>query len=407
MHASRRSFLRASTLLGATALTSAFAPAAMAAAATTLAQNRRQARIKSVAAFALRRLVLARVEADDGTVGWGECGHSGGPLVARLVNGEIAPLLVDFDVFAHDAAWRRVFYEIDEFGPGGLASQALAGVDCALWDLRGRLLGLPVHALLGGKVRDTIPLYGSFSRDLGRGNFMTPDECAKQASALVQEGFKTVKLRLAIREENLDPADDPALPCTRAVRDAIGPDIDLWVDVNNGYSAGRAIRVGRALAEHCAVSLIEEPVAAYHYPSLAQVVAALEIDVAAGEHEYTRWSFRDLIEHGQPDVLNPDVSKLAGLTDALRVATLAELHDKSICVHNARPTLLTAAHLHLVATLPSANRAQEHPSRERLSSLWDYFQNRTEIVDGSARVPDAPGLGLQVNAEAVQRDSVS
>ncbi len=397
---SRRSFLSCTTLLGAAAL--AGGVDRVAAADHRLGAHRGALRIRSIEAFALRRLVLARVEADDGTVGWGECGHSGGAHVARMVNEEIAPLLKDHDVFAADSAWRRVYYELDEMGPGGIVSQALAGVDCALWDLRGRALGLPVHALLGGKVRDRVRLYGSFSRSAGDG-FLTPSQCAETAAGLVAEGFRTIKLRLGIREENLDPADDPAEPCTRAVREAIGPDVDLWVDANNGYSAARAIRVGRILAEKFNVTVFEEPCAAYHYPSIARVAEALDIDVAAGEHEYTRWMFRDLVLHGRPDVLNPDVAKMGGLTDALRAATLAELFDKSICVHNARPTLLTAAHLHYVAAVPLASRPQEHPARERLTELWRYFRNRTEVADGWATVSDAPGLGLEVDEDAVRR----
>jgi L-alanine-DL-glutamate epimerase-like enolase superfamily enzyme len=363
--------------------------------------------LRRVEAFALRRLVLARVEATDGTVGWGECGHSGGGLVARTVNEHIAALLRDFPVFAHDAAWRRVYHELDELGPGGIVSQALAGVDCALWDLRGRMLGLPVHALLGGRVRDRIPLYGSFSRDAGNGRFKTPETCAQEAAALVAEGFRTVKLRLAIREENRDPNDDPALPCAVAVREAVGPDVELWIDANNGYSAARAVRVGRALAEQCGVTLFEEPVAAYHYASLATVARELPIDVAAGEHEYTRWAFRDLVLHGQVDVLNPDVGKMGGLTDALRVATIAELFDKTVCVHNARPTLLTAAHLHFAAAVPAASRPQEHPSLRRLDELWRYFRNRNTVAEGWATVSDAPGLGLEVDEDAVRRDATA
>ncbi len=399
----RRFFASASVAV----LASGSVPGRLAAVDRGLAQRRGDVRIRSVRAFALPRLNLARVEADNGVVGWGECGHSGGALVPRVVNEEIAGLLKGHDVFGADTAWRRMYYELDELGPGGLASQAIAGVDCALWDLRGKLLGLPVHALLGGKHRDRVPLYGSFSRSLGSGRYMTPDQCAETAAGLVKEGFRAIKLRLGIREENLDPADDPAGPCTRAVREAVGPDIDLYVDANNGYSPARAIRVGRLLAEKFNVTCFEEPVAAYHYASMAQVADALDLDVAAGEHEYTRWAFRDLILQGRPDVLNPDVSKMGGLTDALRAATLAEMFDKPISVHNARPTLLTAAHLHFVAAVPLANRPQEHPARDRLAELWQFFRNRTTVAEGSATVPDAPGLGLDVDEDAVRRASAS
>ncbi|HMP06427.1 MAG TPA: mandelate racemase/muconate lactonizing enzyme family protein, partial [Lacipirellulaceae bacterium] len=309
------------------------------------------------------------------------------------------------DVFAAEPLWSRMFYEADELGPGGLASQAIAGVDCALWDLRGKLLGLPVWALLGGKFRDEIPLYGSFTR----GHFKTPLAAARMGEQLVDEGFRALKFRLDIRDQDQhrrdgkDPQDDPAAPFVGEIRNAVGAEVALYVDANNGYSPARAIEVGHMLAERYDVSLFEEPVAAYHYQSLARVADALPIPVAAGEHEYTRWQFRDLILQGRVAVLNPDASKACGLTEVKKVAVLAETFDLPISVHNARPTLATAAHAHFVASTPCAHRLQEHPGRARLAELWSFFEHPlAPEPNGTLRVPDAPGLGLVVNERAVR-----
>lgn len=370
-----------------------------------LAAQAGRAKVRSVRAFAVRRAIYAQVIADDGTSGWGECGHSGGPLVAATALAAVAPEIKGMDVFDTEPIWSKAFHEIDELGPGGLASQALAGIDCALWDLRGKLLGVPVYKLLGGKFRDRIPLYGTFSRSKGKGAYLTADECASVAANLVEEGFRAIKLRLGIREENQDPADDPCIPCTRAVRRAIGDDIPLYVDANNGYSPARAILNGRRLAEEFNVEVFEEPVAAYHYRSLRQVSDALDMFIAGGEHEYTLWAFRDLILQGGVSLLNPDLSKLAGLTEAKKVAALAEAFDLPISVHNARPTLLTAAHFHYIASCRTAHRTQEHPSRHRLKELWKYFENWIEVADGYGRVPEAPGLGLVVNEAAIRADA--
>lgn len=388
------------SFLGAGALAAAAAPWTK-----VFAQNRRQVKIAKIEAFAVRSAVFVKASADDGAIGWGEAGHSGARMVARLINSDADKLLKNIDVFDAEPAWDRLFYEWDELGPGGIVSQALAGVDCALWDLRGRLLNQPVYALLGGAHRKRFPVYGSFSRDNGDGTYKSPEECAKLAQNLVAEGFKTLKVRLAIREENADPDPDPALPTLAAVRAAIGLSIGLYVDANNGYRPARAIRVGKALADECGVSVLEEPVAAYHYASMAQVSAALDIDIAAGEHEYTRWAFRDLILQGRPDVLNPDVSKLCGLTDARKVAALAEVFDLPIAVHNARPTLLSAAHAHFVASAQTATRPQEHPGQERLAHLWRYFDRRLTATDGFFAVPEGPGLGLAVDEAAVRKDA--
>jgi L-alanine-DL-glutamate epimerase-like enolase superfamily enzyme len=351
-------------------------------------------KVADVEAFAVDGAVFVKVTADDGSAGWGEAGHSGESLVADLVRRVLKPLAIGQDVFSAEPVWSRMYFEADELGPGGIASQGLAGVDCALWDLRGKLLGVPVWALLGGKFRDRVPLYGSFSRDKAP----TPEKAAEKAAELVEQGFRAIKVRLAIREENQDPADDPARPLITAVRRAVGDDIALYVDANNGYSPSRAIEVGRMLHEELGVSVFEEPVAMHHYASLAQVADALPMAIAAGEHEYTRWQFRDLILLGKADVLNPDVSKLAGLTEAKKVAALAEAFDRPIVVHNARPTLLTAAHLHFVASCHSATRPQEHPGAGRLEHLWEFFENRlVPNPDGTIDVPNSPGLGLVVN----------
>ncbi len=370
--------------------------------APLLAQSGR-ARIKSVEAFAVPKAVFVKVTADDGTAGWGEAGHSGARFVSRLINREMNELIVGDDVFAGEASWSKLFFEYDELGPGGLVSQAIAGIDCALWDLRGKLLRQPVWALLGGKYRDDFPLYGSFSIDLGDGKRMTPDQAAAKAAELVQEGFVAVKVRLGIREENVDPDPDPAIPTVAAVRAAIGLGIPLYVDANNGYRPARAIEVGKRLADEYGVSVFEEPVAAFHYASLAEVSRALDMAIAAGEHEYTPFAFRDLIQQGRPDLLNPDVSKLMGLTAALHVASLAETFDVAISVHNARPTLLTAAHAHFVARTRAASRPQEHPGTKRLSELWRFFENRIEPRNGRLEVPTGPGLGLIVDEAAVRK----
>lgn len=398
---SRRRFLRRSAALpAAAALPYGFAAEAERPAwHRRLDGERRQATVREVNAYAVPSAIFVQVVADDGTEGWGEAGHDGGPFTAALVERELRDLVVGRDVFDAEATWAAMYFEADELGPSGLIAQAIAGVDCALWDLRGKLLGLPVCDLIGGRFRETIPLYGSFTR----GRQRTPEAAAEHALELQAEGFRALKFRLNIREEGQDPFEDPALPFMGAIRRAVGDDMPLYVDPNNGYSSSRAIRVGRMLAEEVGVELIEEPVAAYQYAEMAEVADALDMPVAGGEHEYTKWQFRDLILHGRADVINPDVSKLAGLTEAKKVAALAEVFDTPMSVHNARPTLLTAAHLHFIASSRMAHRLQEHPARDRLSDLWDFFEDRFTVrPDGTIDVPTAPGLGLTPDARAIR-----
>ena len=398
----RRTLLK-SVAAGSVAFTAAVGSAQQAMTAT-LQPHRRQVKIARVEAFNLPSSTFVCVTADDGTTGWGEAGHDGGPITVKMITDEMARLAVGTDVFDAEPLWSKIYYETDEMGPGGIASQALAGIDCALWDLRGKLLGQPVWALLGGKYRSQFPLYGSFGiGQYGDGNQMTPREAAAKTEELLGEGFRAIKVRLGIREENADPDPDPAFPIVAAVRAAMGPDLPLYVDANNGYRVARAIEVGRRLAGDYNVSVFEEPVAAYHYASLGRVSdAANGLMIACGEHEFTPYAFRDLILHGRVHLLNPDVSKLSGITGGRKVAALAEAFDLPISVHNARPTLLTAAHAHYVAACQTATRIQEHPGNRRLEELWPFFHNRIGQEDGILVVPDTPGLGLEVNERAVR-----
>ena len=247
MHEGRRRFLANAGLAAALPLVSS----------PLLAANLRQAKVAEVRAFALPKAVFVQVIADDGTQGWGEAGHEGGRHAARLINETLDKWVEGRDVFDADGIWSHLYNEGDELGPAGLLGMAISGIDNALWDLRGKLLGLPLWALLGGRFRERITLYGSFSRDAGDGKYLTPAECAKRAAALVDQGFRTVKLRMAIREENLNPDPDPTLPCVREVRRAIGDEVALYVDPNNGYSAARAIMVGRKLQDEYGVSVYE------------------------------------------------------------------------------------------------------------------------------------------------------
>jgi L-alanine-DL-glutamate epimerase-like enolase superfamily enzyme len=372
-----------------------------------LAGHRGQAKIAEVRAYALPKAVFVQVIADDGTQGWGEAGHEGGRHAARLINETLDTLIEGRDVFDADGCWARLYHVGDELGPAGLLGMAISGIDNALWDLRGKLLGLPLWALLGGRFRDRITLYGSFSRANGEDGFLSPLECARRAAALVDEGFQTIKVRLAIREENLNPDPDPTLETIREVRQAIGDKIGLYVDPNNGYSEARAIRIGRILQDQYGMSVYEGPVAKHHWPSLARVADALDIEVAEGEYAATRWQFRDLILQGRPDVLNLDLAILGGVTEAKKVAALAETFDKPIAVHNARPTLLNAVHLHFLANCGGANRPQEHPGKKRLPELWDFFDNQQLPDRGSIAVPDAPGVGLLVNEARVRERSAA
>jgi len=345
--------------------------------------------------------LFVKIQTDQGVNGWGEADRAGAAGVVQHIINRIKEHVVGRDLFDAEPILTDMYYRSDDMGRGGLITSAISGIDMALWDARGKLLDVPVYKLLGGAFRKQIPLYGSFSRDDGEN---TPLDMARIAEEFVQLGYKAVKARMDIRQYDVDPDPDPTFPVVREIRQAIGYDFPLYVDANNGYSASRAIDVGKRLYEEFGVSVFEEPVGYTNYADLAEVSASLSgIQIAAGEHEYTRWQFRDLILQGQPDVVNPDLLRSGGLTEGKKIAAIVEAFDLPISVHSTRPTLGTAAHLHFTASILNADRPQEHSGPRKAPGLWDLFENRLDVKDGMLGVPELPGLGLVVNEQAMEQ----
>jgi galactonate dehydratase len=357
--------------------------------------------VTEVDAFYIGPALFTRIRTSAGVTGWGEADRAGaGPDIVSALIEDFEDRVVGRDLFDADPIFTDLYFNADDMGRGGLVTSAISGIDLALWDARGKVLGRPCYQLIGGAYRKQIPVYGSFSRDDGE---KTPADMARIAAEFVALGFKAVKARMDIRQYNVDPVDDPTFEVVAAIRSEIGDAFPLYVDANNGYSAARAIEVGRRLYEEFNVSVFEEPVGYTNYEDHAEVSDALDgIQIAAGEHEYTRWQFRDLILKGRPDVVNPDLLRAGGLTEGRHIAALASAFDLPMSVHSTRPTLGTAAHLHYVASVLRADRPQEHPGPNKAPELWDLFENQVLPVDGVIAVPEEPGLGLIVREGAIE-----
>jgi L-alanine-DL-glutamate epimerase-like enolase superfamily enzyme len=187
------------------------------------------------------------------------------------------------------------------------------------------------------------------------------------------------------------------LAVLREVRKAVGDNIELGFDVNNGYSVSTAIRMGRRCQDELGIVHYEEPVAQYDYAGIAQVVAALDVPVAAGEHEYTRWQFRDLITQANVDIVQPDLVKCGGISEALRIAALASAYNRMLVPHQTQPALGTAANLHFTACFAREDRAQEYDINSKRAILNQVIHPALEQKAGYLPVPDGPGLGLEVD----------
>ena len=363
-------------------------------------------KITDVKPYVFKKATFVKIETDVGVSGWGEADHDYPKLTAAVLEEICRKEAVGEDPFQSEYLWSRIFFRGEDAGSTGLLPGALAGVDNALWDLKGKLLNLPVHKLLGGYKREKIRVYGSYGR--GDTNPKSNEEMARIAADFVEQGYKTVKARMQIRQLNVDPDPDPTFEVIRSVRQAIGDDIELFVDFNNGYTPAKAVALGLKLYEHFNIAALEEPVSQHNYPGLRQVVDALPIPVMGGEHEFNKWQMRDLMTVGNIDVINADLIKCAGITECRKVAAMAQAFDKPIMVHNARPTLATAASLQLVASIPNAARVQEYAGRREELGLNHLFENYFAFEDGYLRLPnDLPGLGLVVNEKAMERDKLN
>jgi L-alanine-DL-glutamate epimerase-like enolase superfamily enzyme len=269
---------------------------------------------------------------------------------------------------------------IQQWGRRGLAVIAMSGIDTAVWDIVGKAANRPLAHLLGANY-DRVMVYAS------EGLWMIDDPVAlaREAEELIGRGFRAVKMRLGRPRM----ADD--LAAARAVRAAIGPDIGLMIDVNQGWDVNYAMRIGRYLDELDLVWL-EEPTQHDDLEGHARIAAALDTPIASGEKLYSPRGFREAIEARAFDIAMPDLERIGGVTGWMRTAALAEAWSLPICSH-----LFPEASVHLVAASPTGTYLEHIPWAEVL------FQERLELVDGAAMLPDRPGLGFTWDEAAVRR----
>ncbi|SFF52863.1 galactonate dehydratase [Thermoflexibacter ruber] len=367
-----------------------------------IATVRKMVKITNVKAYAHQKASYVKVETDAGISGWGEGDHEFTPINAKIVDEILKPVLIGKDPFDTEHLWTEMFFEGFEGGSTGFVPGAVAGVDNALWDLKGRILEMPVSKLLGGNKLEKIAVYGSYGRRK-KGGFKTPDEMASEGMKFVEAGYKTIKARMQLYDRDRNPPFNFTYDCIKAIRKTVGDEIEIFVDFNNGYTAGKAIELGLKLHEHFNIKVIEEPVSSMDYAGLRQVVEALPCEVNAGEHEYNKWQFRDLIIHGNPDCLNLDLIKCGGISECKKISGMAQAFEKEIMVHNTRPTLATAASLNFIGSITNAAKVQEFAGMRTELGLNQLFNNSLKFADGFLFIPTEIGLGLEVNEKEMEK----
>jgi L-alanine-DL-glutamate epimerase-like enolase superfamily enzyme len=329
------------------------------------------------------------VHTDAGLVGIGEASPMQGGLASlAIVKHHVAPALIGADPLDHAVLHDKLLHSLVKLGPEGALSGALAAVDIALWDLKGKLTDLPVYKLIGGAWRTALPFYAS----IGGNGERDLDDVLRVVEARLADRPAAVKIRFDNDRTMLDMDIPGDIAKARAVRRLVGDGYPLAFDANNGYTTGGAIRVGRAL-EELGYWWFEEPVQHYHVRAMGEVARALDITVSAGEQSYTLAAVAHLIEAGVR-MLQPDIVKMGGITGLLRCAALAHAHGVELVPHQTQPTIGHTANLHVLAAQLQATKPAEW--NDPSSRTHAAFRNPPKPVGGMFHVPDGPGLGLVV-----------
>jgi L-alanine-DL-glutamate epimerase-like enolase superfamily enzyme len=323
-------------------------------------------------------------------------------VIGNFVDTALKPIVVNEDPLEIEKLWNKMMFRTYKLGVQGVQPEAIAGVDIALWDIKGKVTGLPIHTLLGGCFREKFLMYAS----IGGGGVMSVSDMVKRVEHFLEQGFKAIKIRmdlggLALGDCDLNSQKDYEM--FRAVKELTGEEIPLSFDANNGYSVSTAIAQGRRF-EDLGIYHYEEPVAQYDYKGIAEVARALDVPVSAGEHEYTRWQFRDLIEQAEADIIQPDVVKCGGISEMQKIAILGSVYNKHFVPHQTQPTIGTAATLHVCAALANVTRPQEYTGQNPY--LDDLFEEPLVVEDGYIHIPRRPGLGLELNEERLSNLAV-
>jgi L-alanine-DL-glutamate epimerase-like enolase superfamily enzyme len=292
----------------------------------------------------------------------------------------LAPLVVGRDPAFTTRFWQEAWIDINFVGHKGVPVVGISAIDGALWDLRGKAAGLPIYRLIGA-CRSEVPAYASGGLWLSS----TIDELQAEAARFVEEGFRAVKMRLGKMPVSWN------IERVRAVREAIGPDVRLMADANQQLTVDEAIRLGRAL-EAFDLTWFEEPLPPYDIDGVARVAAALDTPIASGETEYTKYGFRQMLERQSADVLMPDLQRVGGVTEFIKVAHMAEAHDVPVSAH-----LFSEMSLQVLAGLANATFLEYMPWFSPL------YAESIELRKGNAVVPERPGWGFSLDPKAVAR----
>ncbi|MCD6538738.1 galactonate dehydratase [Candidatus Bathyarchaeota archaeon] len=334
------------------------------------------------------RWLFLKLKTDEGIIGYGEPILEGKARTVEMAVREFFEYLKGKDPRRIEHHWQAM-YRWSFYRGGPIIMSAISGIEQALWDILGKYLGQPIYQLLGGAVRDKIKLYAGVGGE-------TPEECVENAEKRIKEGFKAIKMAPfdATRIIDTPRKIKDAVEKVAAVRDAVGDDIDIGIDCHGRLSPSMAILAAKALEPYHPMFL-EEPCLPENVDAMVRVARSTSIPIATGERLFTRWGFREVLEKQAASILQPDLCHAGGIFECRKIAAMAEIYYAAIAPHNPLGPIALAACLQLDACTPNF-LIQEH------ATLGEgYLKRPFKIEDGYVRVPSEPGLGIELDEDAV------
>ncbi|MFV1800278.1 mandelate racemase/muconate lactonizing enzyme family protein [Phaeobacter sp. Ay1a-4a] len=363
--------------------------------------------------YAKRTAHLVEVETDEGITGWGECFGAGNIALANkgIVEQVIQPMVLGMDPLDRDVIWHKVYNLMRDHGQKGMPLQSLSGVDIALWDIAGKVAGLPLYQLIGGAHRDRIDVYGY-------GMMLRPESAdslvarfTDEAAAIKDMGFKATKMKVG-----LGPKDDVRL--IEAVRRGVGDDYRFMIDANHAYTTHDAFYVGRAMEEFDPY-WFEEPVAPEDLDGYRELRQGLRVNISGGEAEFNRWGWRALLESRGLDIAQPEVCALGGISEYLRVLALCHAHFTPVVNHVWGSAVAVATNMHLLAAMPPLPGGlfpwepmlefdtTHNTFRDELLTKPLDIQGQVAASGGQVAIPDGPGIGVTPDRDFIRHYTIS
>jgi galactonate dehydratase len=359
--------------------------------------------------------LFVEVRTDDGLSGWGEVTpttRAANRAIAVILR-QVSELVAGDDAARIEDAWQKVFRSFTYAGSRGAALLATSAVDIALWDIRGKSLGVPVHELLGGRVRDELAIYTHPDQS----RFTSPQGVADEIAAILESGHDAIKIDPFPHRPGESPANDRylegglsrkhervAAELTARVREAAGPEVELLIDAHARFDVPTAIRLCRSLRDAAAIDWFEEPVPPESNDALRQVREAVDVPIAVGERLHTRWDFVPIVRDRLADYLMPDVTWTGGISELKKISTLAETAYLPMTPHDAAGPINLIAGAQVMLTVPNFYRMET--SAYDLSSYDRFLSQPLDNRGGVLRVPSGPGLGVELDVDRLRAEGV-